>query len=68
MAVHEPLSRDEQDRLTALWEQPLDDDRAVDTTDDVIAALFSAPGMDDHPPPRARAQAPRAGQTRAAAP
>jgi hypothetical protein len=47
MAVHEPLSRDEQDRLAALWEQPLDDDRAVDTTDDVITALFSAPGIDD---------------------
>ena len=60
MAVHEPLSRDEQDRLAALWEQPLDDDRAVDTTDDVIAALFVAPGIDE-PPTTSRS---RTGATR----
>lgn len=60
MAVHEPLSRDEQDRLAALWEQPLDDDRAVDTTDGVIAALFSTPRIDD-PPTTSR---PPAGATR----
>ncbi|MCA1681544.1 MAG: hypothetical protein LC777_22680, partial [Actinobacteria bacterium] len=60
MAVHEPLSRDEQDRLAALWEQPLDDDRVVDTTDDVIAALFPAPGRDELP----TASRPRKGATR----
>lgn len=60
MAVHEPLSRDEQDRLAALWDQPLDDDRAVDTTDDVIAALFSAPVIDEPP----TASRPRTAATR----
>lgn len=60
MAVHEPIPHDEQDRLAALWEQPLDDDRAVDTTDDAIAALFSAPGRDEPP----TASRPRAGATR----
>lgn len=60
MAVHEPLSRDEQDRLAALWEQPSDDDRAVDTPDDVIAALFAAAGIDEPP----TAPRPRTGATR----
>ena len=60
MAVHEPRSRDEQDRLAALWEQPLDDDRVVDSTDDVIAALFSAPGSDEPP----TASRPRTAATR----
>jgi hypothetical protein len=60
MAVYEPLSRDEQDRLAALWEQPLDDDRAADMTDDVITVLFSAPGSDEPP----TALRPRTGATR----
>ena len=60
MAVDEPIPHDEQDRLAAVWEQPLDDDRAVDTTDDTIAALFSAPGRDEPP----TASRPRTGATR----
>jgi len=45
MAATAPVPKDDEDRLAALWEQPLDD-HVIDATDDTIAALFSAPDVD----------------------
>ena len=41
MAVNAQLLRDEEERLAALWAQPLDEAAVADSTDDGIAALFS---------------------------
>ena len=48
MAVNAHVPRSDEDRLAALWEQPLDGATVGDSIDDGIAALFSAP--DDSAP------------------
>jgi len=50
MAVNARVPRSDEDRLAALWEQPLDGSTVDDSIDDGIAALFSA---SDDPAPRA---------------
>lgn len=48
MAVNAHVPRSDEDRLAALWEQPLDGATVGDSIDDGIAALFSA--SDDSAP------------------
>ena len=48
MAVNAHVPRTDEDRLAALWEQPLDRSAVGDSIDGGIAALFSAP--DDSAP------------------
>jgi hypothetical protein len=67
MTMHGQVSRDEEDRLAALSEQPLANDPVVDAADDAIASLFSAPDatrVASHP----RMTGTRAGQTLAGSP
>jgi len=56
MAVNTSLLEDDEQRLAALWAQPLDDAAVgAEPPDDVIAALFSAPGgAAPRPTPRTR--------------